>query len=193
VTAVVCAAFDDAADAAVRRLITRLAESGTRVRPTPRHRPHVTLGAAKIRPGELTDVLAVAAHVATGTAQFPVVLDHIGAFPGGGVLWLGPRPDPELHRLQRDVDAALVAAGWEPALGERGKPGRWTPHVTLATRLRPDALGPAVTTVATRFRPIRGHVAALATILVAGAGDEGLAPLAGEVATAPPPAASGSG
>jgi 2'-5' RNA ligase len=186
VTAVVVAAFDDRGDRAVERLMAR---AGART--PPRHRPHLTLAAVRLPQDRVPEVSAVAAGVAAVTAPFPLRLASLGIFPQG-VLWLAPRPEPALHALQAAVDAALAAEGHGRAFGEQGAPAHWVAHCTLATRLAPPALGTAVTAVTSGFRPVATSVAALATILVGGRGDVAHAPLAGS-ATAPRPAASGSG
>lgn len=182
VTAVVVAAFDEAGDRAVERLLGRV---GARV--PPRHRPHLTLGAVRVPEGELARVVDLAAGVAAGHAPFRLELGSLGVFPQG-VLWLAPRPEPALADLQAGVDRALAGAGHERAFGAHADPDHWVAHCTLATRLDPEALGRAVTALTTGFRPVRTAVTALATILVGGRGDVGYAPLTG-----PRPAASASG
>jgi 2'-5' RNA ligase len=182
VTAVVVAALDERGDRAVERLLARV---GARV--PPRHRPHLTLGAARVGEGELGRVTGVAAGVAAAHAPFRVELASLGIFPQG-VLWLAPRPEPALRDLQAAVDRALAGAGLERAFGTHADPGHWVAHLTLATGLEPAALGRAVTAVTGGFRPVRTSVTALATILVGGRGDVGYAPLTG-----PRPAASAGG
>jgi 2'-5' RNA ligase len=185
VTAVVVAAFDERGDRGVERLMGRV---GARV--PPRHRPHLTLGAARVPEARVGEVCDVAAGVAAAAAPFRLELGAVGIFPQG-VLWLAPRPEPELRRLQAGADAALTAAGFARAFGDQAAPDRWVAHCTLATRLDPPALGTAVTALTSGFRPVRTRVVALATILVGGRGDVGYAPLA--AATEPRPAASGAG
>jgi len=153
----------------------------------PRHRPHLTLGAARVPAGEVGGVTEVAAAVAAAHAPFRIELASLGIFPQG-VLWLAPRPEPALRALQADVDAALAAAGHERAFGAQADPAHWVAHCTLATRLDPAALGRAVTALTSGFRPVRTSVTALATLLVGGRGDVGYAAL-----SAPRPAASASG
>jgi 2'-5' RNA ligase len=182
VTAAVVAGLDGRGDRGVERLMARVG-----ARTPPRHRPHLTLGAATVPADAVPDVAAVAAEVAAAHTPFPLDLTGVGIFPQG-VLWLAPRPEPALRELQADVDRALAAAGHERAFGSHGDPAHWVAHCTLATRLDPEALGRAVTALTSGFRPVRTAVTALATILVGGRGDAGYAPL-----SAPRPAASGSG
>jgi 2'-5' RNA ligase len=182
VTAVVAAGFDAAGEERVVRLMGVVG-----ARTPPRHRPHLTLGAAAVPEAEVAGVTAVAADVAARHAPVAVSLGSLGIFPQG-VLWLAPRPDPALRALQADVDAALGAAGYPRAFGDHAHPDHWVAHCTLATRLRPDPLGRAVTALTRGFRPIEAEIAALATLLVGGRGDVALSALTG-----PRPAASGAG
>jgi 2'-5' RNA ligase len=182
VTAVVVAALDPAGDRGVEAMLQRV---GARV--PPRHRPHLTLGAARVPEGEVARVNGVAAEVAASHAPIRIELGSLGVFPQG-VLWLAPRPEPALADLQAGVDRALAAAGLERAFGAHADPDHWVAHCTLATRLDPEALGRAITALTSGFRPVRTAVTALATILVGGRGDVGYALLTG-----PRPAASASG
>lgn len=170
-TAVVCALLDDAAEAEVLNRMAALARAGLGVLAPPRHRPHLSLGAAHLARSDVASIEPVLARVAGRTAGFAVTLEHLGIFPRGGVLWLGPRPEPALFALQRDVDTDLLAAGLPRAFGAQSDPGHWVAHVTLATRLRPEALGRAVT-MTSRRRPVPARVEALGVILVGGRGEE---------------------
>ena len=134
--------LDGAADAAVRAQWARLAEAGLpteqRLKPSPSHRPHVTLFAA--------DHLEEAAD-----ARLPDVVTGLRlALRIGGVLLFGPRrgsfvvvrqvlPSRELLELQARVAAVC---GADPA-GHFG-PGRWTPHVTLARRVPSEQVSPVL-------------------------------------------------
>jgi 2'-5' RNA ligase len=165
VTAVLCAAFDAAADERVRTLRERLGPASPRLRRPPLHRPHVTLGATRTALAELPAVHRLAADVAARNAAFDLPLDHVGIFPRGGVLWLAPAPSEDLAALQADADAALVAAGHTRAF-DTAVPARWVPHCTLATGLRPDELAGAVELLARRWRPLRARVELVVTLLV---------------------------
>jgi 2'-5' RNA ligase len=166
---VVCAAFDSRLDDAVLRLVP-----GGR----PRHRPHLTLGSARVDAAGVTDVVDVAAAVAGASPGVPVRLDSVGVFPRGGVLWLAPAPTAALRALQAAVDAALTRR-WPRAFGERSSPPAWVAHCTLARRLRPEEAGAGVAAACARL-PLRGgYVAALSVLLVGGRGDVALLPLQG--------------
>jgi 2'-5' RNA ligase len=85
--------------------------------------------------------------IASGLSFEPcrVVLDHLGVFGRGSVLWLGAGAIPAaLQNFQQALVAALMAAG----IGHDPKP--WKLHLTLYRRLRnpPPRLG----TVAIEWR-----------------------------------------
>lgn len=180
VTAVICAAFDRATDAALLAVRERARDAGAQLPPQPRHRPHFTLAAARIEPRTEADrVCAVAGEVACAHAPIDIVLDTVGRFARAGVLWLGPSPAPALAALQGAVAAALSDAGWPPAFGQRSAPAHWVPHCTIATRLPRQRLRDVHAVLSESYQPIAGSVDALATILVGGRGDVGHAPLRG--------------
>lgn len=181
VTAVVCAAFDTATDAAILELRERVRAAGISTLPErPPHRPHFTLSAARVRRGaELDRVAEVAREVAATHAPIPILLAEVGRFGRAGVLWLGPVPTHELATLQRNVYRALKRAGWPPAFGDRSAPRMWIPHCTLATRVPKPQLRDVQTVITDGYQPIRGDVDALVTILVGGRGDIARLPLAG--------------
>jgi 2'-5' RNA ligase len=178
VTAVVCAAFDPATDAAVYAVRDLVRAAGVDLPPLPPHRPHLSLAAARLDPGaELQRLLAVAGTAATKHAPVPIALTDVGRFGRAGALWLGPAPNGALAALQRDVHRALEIAGWQPAFGERSAPAQWVPHCTLATRVAKPLLRQLQAQIQARYQPIHGSVDALATILVGGLGDVGHVPL----------------
>lgn len=179
-TAVVCAAFDPALDDGVRQVRERVRAAGIALPDRPPHRPHLSMAAARVRPGaELDRVTAVAADVAARHRPVPVLLAEVGRFGRAGALWLGPAANPALAALQRDVHAALVAAGWASAFGEHSEPDRWVAHCTLATRVPKPQLREVQAAVAEGYQPLRGTVSGLATILVGGHGDVSWVALSG--------------
>jgi 2'-5' RNA ligase len=75
-----------------------------------------------------------AALIQVRAAHFEVTLAGVDCFGRGRksrALWVGVTPAPELDRLQRRVEQAVQAAGFEP----EGR--KFKPHVTLA-RLKGD-------------------------------------------------------
>lgn len=172
VTAVLCTGFDPAGDEAVYRVRDTVRAAGVPLPDRPPHRPHFSLAAARVPPGEQLDrVCAVAAEVAARHEPIPVVLTEVGRFGRAGALWLGPAPTRGLPALQRDVYRSLKQAGWPSAFGERSAPNLWVPHCTLATRVAKPLLRELQERVQEGYEPIRTAVDALAVILVGGRGD----------------------
>jgi 2'-5' RNA ligase len=177
VTAVVCAAFDPATDEAILAVREMVRAAGVRLPDRPPHRPHFSLGAARVPRVDLPHVVEVARRVAGSHLPVPLRLGEVGRFGRAGVVWLGPSPSGQLQALQRDVDAALRSAGWPRAFGERSDPAQWIAHCTLATRVAKPLLRQVQAEVERSYRPIAATVDALATILVGGSGDVAHAPL----------------
>lgn len=171
-TAVVCAAFDAATDAAVLAVRELVRAAGADLPPQPRHRPHFSMASARVAQGEELDrLIAVTTAVARSHEPFELVLDDVKGFGRPGVLWLGPAASPRLATLQSAVATALTDAGWPSAFGERSDPPTWVPHCSLATRLPKPQLRDLQAAVRAQFQPIQARVDALATILVGGHGD----------------------
>ena len=179
VTAVVCAAFDAATDAAILAMRDRVRAAGVALPPLPPHRPHFSLSASRVEHDELRRVIEIAAGVASQHPPVPVALTEVGRFGRAGVLWLGPARNAGLPALQRAVYRALKHAGWEPAFGERSAPNLWVAHCTLATRVPKPQLRALQAELEAGYEPIRGRVDALAIILVGGRGDVGHVALSG--------------
>lgn len=178
VTAVLCAAFDEATDAQVLAVRDVVREAGVELPDLPPHRPHLSMVAARVGVGdELDRLLEVAVEVAAQHQPFELTLSEVGRFGRAGALWLGPASSPALNALHRDCVSAVAAAGWGSAFGDRSEPGTWIAHCTLATRLPKPQLRQVQKRVAANYRPITGRVDAIATILVGGHGDTGHAPL----------------
>ena len=98
---------------------------------------HVTLAFLGMQSAAvIPEVCAVASGLAFPRCR--VVMDRIGQFGRGRVLWLGAETVPEpLQAFQQGLVAALTAAG----IGHDPKP--WKFHLTLYRRLRkpPPRLG----------------------------------------------------
>jgi hypothetical protein len=135
--------FDQGTEAAIRREWNALADAGlpSQARhPSPTNRPHVTLTVAqRIDP-------AVDAALWEPARQLP--LDCLIGAPmvfGRAALTLVRLivPAAGLLRLHESVDsicAPYLSSGPFPHV----RPGRWTPHVTLARRLAPADLAAAL-------------------------------------------------
>jgi poly(A) polymerase len=89
--------------------------------------PHVTLIYGFAPPALFPEALARAAEVCRGFASFPVQLAAAGRFDHGGssTVWLEPRSDQALVRLQQALQRAF------PRFSEQGDRG-FTPHLTVA-------------------------------------------------------------
>ncbi|SBS69840.1 2'-5' RNA ligase family protein [uncultured Microbacterium sp.] len=130
--------LDPESESLVRADWGRLAAAGLSsmaAHTAPSNRPHVTL---LVRPSLPTARFegAVASLPIALTLAEPIVFRH----GDRGVLARRVVPTDELVRLHRAVHAA-VPPGPDAA---HTKPGEWTPHVTLARRLRLDALDDAL-------------------------------------------------
>ncbi|GAB3244421.1 2'-5' RNA ligase family protein [Kineosporia babensis] len=122
----------------------------------PSNAPHITLAVAQKVPDEIEDALRALA------LQVPVSIRL------GGLLWFGQRDgrqilvrsvvvNPELLALQ--AEAARLYAGL-PGTDDLLTPGRWSPHVTLGRRFRPDQVGAAFQTLG-YFSESEGQAVAL--------------------------------
>ncbi|PVW04365.1 hypothetical protein DEA06_10155 [Microbacterium sp. Gd 4-13] len=102
---------------------------------SPTNRPHVTL---LVRP----ELVTFAFHDAIARLPVPVTLAEPVVFGHGdrGVLAWRVAPSAELVALH----AAVHAAAGPGADAAHTAPGDWTPHVTLARRLRLDTLAQAL-------------------------------------------------
>jgi 2'-5' RNA ligase len=146
--------LDDDTDRQIRAEWAVLAEAGlpSQARHTgASNRPHVTLALTETLTEQVADRLAVA----VADLPIPVTL--------GGLLLFGTSrvvlarlvvPSAALLDLQSRVRAAL-----DYPVDPHGTfgPGRWTPHVTLARRLRSDQLGIALTQLGV-LAPISGEL-----------------------------------
>ena len=99
--------------------------SQARGRATRKERIHLTLAFLGSVPADRLPELAEAGRAVAWRA-FPLVLDSIGAFPRGGIVWLGSAtPCEALATLAADLAATLAGRGF--ALEAR----RFAAHATL--------------------------------------------------------------
>ncbi|MFE3289312.1 2'-5' RNA ligase family protein [Rhodococcus sp. NPDC059234] len=133
--------LDSDLDAAVRREWRRLSDAKLPSQDIVRkssNRPHITL--------------AVAQHIEPETElllQQELLAPKLHVSLGGLVIFGGHRktlaylviPTSGLLALQRTVFRLLHTS---PGIPAHIHPGDWTPHVTLARRVFPDEVGPAV-------------------------------------------------
>ena len=112
--------------------------------------PHVTL-LASAGFGDLHDErLRVAMAALPVPSRFSGLL-VFGRPPRGLVLARGIVVTDEILRLHRAVHE--VVASTDDGIDAHSRPGAWTPHVTLASRLTPGELARAVELVSARTAP----------------------------------------
>lgn len=146
----VCILFDAEGERVIRGLWARLESRGV---PTPlththgRHHPHLSLAVART-----WDLDAVLASVAALPPALPVRLacQGIVAFPRGRAA-LAVAVSVDLARRQEAAVAAVMATGAD--LHHYYLPGRWVPHVSIATGGNADQL-PIVATTVTDTLPL---------------------------------------
>jgi hypothetical protein len=137
-----CLLFDRRTDRLVRALWERLESQGVATLLTHthgRHRPHLSY--AVLRSGTVDDVQAALAPLPDG-GRVEVVAQGSVVFPRGRVALACAAPASVVARQEGAV-AALAAAGLE--LHRNYEPGRWVPHVSVATSASaaqlPDVVG----------------------------------------------------
>jgi 2'-5' RNA ligase len=133
--------LDSDTEERVRSDWQRLADAGLSslgAHTAPSNRPHITL---LVRP----QLVEVPFAEAAALLPLPLVLEAPVLFRHGdrGVLAWGVRPDEELLGLHRSVHAAVPAGADAPHTA----PGQWTPHVTLARRLRVESVERALAVI----------------------------------------------
>ena len=125
---------DDELDRAVRAAWRRLDQTGLPAlarHQHPTNRPHLTLAIAE----ELPPGAAAALADALRALPLQVRLDRLYFFGGRtGVLAWAVDGGGALRDLQAQVWSALDGADRNP----QHDPGAWTPHISLARRLRPE-------------------------------------------------------
>jgi 2'-5' RNA ligase len=103
-----------------------------------RHRPHVSLAAARTLAPEA--VASTLGDLTVGNG-LTLDLDFVGQFVGR-VLWLGVTPTEELLTHHRAVHERLAAGGIE--VWDLYRPGRWVPHCTVSMRVPNPLMAQAV-------------------------------------------------
>jgi RNA 2',3'-cyclic 3'-phosphodiesterase len=126
--------------AAVKRSLEPMARGLGDVRWATPDQQHLTLRfIGEVDNGAVHDIVEALATVPA--APFQLTLKGIGHFPPRGeprVLWVGVVKNPELARLKRRIDRALLEVGLAP------ESRKFAPHVTLArirAPLSPTRLG----------------------------------------------------
>jgi 2'-5' RNA ligase len=135
--------FDSDADAAVRRLWDDLTGAGVRSlasSTSPSNRPHVTLSVAE----DMDDAVNDALRALLGRLPFACIIGAPMLF-GSGPFTLVRLviPSAELLALQAEVHEVCLPY-MSPGPLPHADPGHWTPHVTLARRVRQDKVADAL-------------------------------------------------
>jgi 2'-5' RNA ligase len=135
--------FDADTEAAIRRLWDDLSDAGVRSlasSTSPSNRPHVTLTVAD----DMTDAVDDALRPLLRSLPFACTIGAPMVF-GRGPFTLVRLviPSAELLALQAEAHEACLPH-MSPKPLPHAEPGQWTPHVTLARRVRQERLADAL-------------------------------------------------
>ncbi|MBE1875550.1 2'-5' RNA ligase family protein [Myceligenerans pegani] len=150
----VCLLFDGPTDRVLRRLWQRLEDDGVPTLATHthgRHVPHLSL--AVLRSWDLDKVRA-AVEALPDAGPVTVRFDAVAAFRRGRMNLIPAVTSTLATRQERLVDALGVT---EDELHMHYVPGVWTPHVTLAPRVRLEQT-PLVLEAAYEILPLTGRL-----------------------------------
>ncbi|MCG7593497.1 2'-5' RNA ligase family protein [Mycobacterium sp. PSTR-4-N] len=154
------ALFDAGTEASVRGLWDGLAVAGVPSQAghtAPSNRPHLTITVAEL----MYDAVDQALRPLLELLPLPCVIGAPMLFGGGRTVTLVRLvvPSADLLALHTAVHATCRPHTAKGAL-PHADPGRWTPHVTLGRRIRPDLL-PLALAVPDIARDIEGEITAL--------------------------------
>lgn len=146
---------DTDTEAAIRRVWQALSDAGLRT-PAPTSRPHVTLLVADaITPDVDASLGAVLDRLPLPCVIGPPVMFGRSPF----ILVRLVVPSSELLGLHADV-VRISRPHLIPSAAPNTVVGQWTPHTTLARRVEPSQLAPALT-IRKTTRDINGHFVGL--------------------------------
>ena len=135
--------FDDATDAAMRRIWDDLTEAGVRSlagSTSPSNRPHVTLSVAE----HIDDAVNDALRPVLRKLPFPCAIGAPMLFGRGPFTLVRLLiPSADLLALQAEVHEAC-RPHMSPGPLPHADPGHWTPHVTMARRVKAEKLADAL-------------------------------------------------
>jgi 2'-5' RNA ligase len=134
--------LDAASDAAIRADWAALQDAGLSsagAHPSPSNRPHLSLAVLAAGADARAEELREALDSAAASVPIRIRLSGLLLFPYDDRLVLARAvvPDAALLALHAAVDG--TARRWGDAL-PRTRPGEWSPHLTVARRLRRDDL-----------------------------------------------------
>lgn len=150
----VCLLFDARSDRALRALWARLEREGVRTLATHTHgghHPHLSY--AVLREWDLEEV-QTAMNGLPHEGPFSMTFHGTLAFPRGRAA-LAPAVTGDVVRRQQQVVSALLKTGAD--LHRNYRPGRWVPHVSVATRAQGTQLATVATAIADVI-PMTVHV-----------------------------------
>jgi 2'-5' RNA ligase len=154
--------FDDAADAAVRKLWRRLDEAGVpslATRTHGRHRPHVTFALQGAIPPRTRDALREDLRLLSIPSLW---LSTLAAFSASEpVLMLAAVVDTELLAVHSAVHDVLAKKVKQPQAYYL--PGSWVPHCTLAQGLEPAQVAAGFAALYP-VQPIKARVSGIAIV-----------------------------
>lgn len=150
--------FDPESEAGVRRIWDDLTDAGVRSlasSASPSNRPHVTLSVAEHMADAVNDALRPVLRLLpfTCTIGAPMLFGR-----GPFTLVRSVIPATALLELQAEVHDVCLPH-MSPGPLPHAEPGHWTPHVTLARRVRNDKLADALSL---RRMPAERRVTAVA-------------------------------
>jgi len=141
----VCLLFDPPSERLVRGLWSRLEAQGIRTLETHTHRRHHPhLSYTVLRSWDVDLVAAALAAMPDG-GPFPLSCQGTLAFPRGRAA-LAAAVSAQLSCRQEQVASVLEGTGAE--LHHHYQPGRWVPHVSVATRAQGAMLSTVVKAIA---------------------------------------------
>ncbi len=121
------------------------------------HTPHITLLAAPHTGGSMLAAARANTSWCDGLLGASITLSGLGLFPGGrSVLYASLVPTAQLLESHAALWQQLDRAGIE--VFSTAAPQSWTPHCTLAKRLRSEDVGAACAQLIHVPWPVHGHV-----------------------------------
>lgn len=109
--------------------------------------PHITLAKYDVAaPRQLEEVVATLSGISPITLSF----DRLRSFdPSHTILWASPKPNEGMRELHSRIHDAIDPITCKPAY----RPGKWTPHCTVALRIAEDKRDAAKRLLTADFEP----------------------------------------
>lgn len=149
--------LDDAAEQLVRSMWSRLADKQVSSLAHGQHTPHITIVAAPHTGGVMRDVCTTASTWADQLLGTQLVLPGIAVFPGARhVMYASVTPTMGLLRGHAGCYEQLRQA--QITMFDTSAPDRWTPHCTLAKRLRQEDVATAMQVLSDDAWPMTAQI-----------------------------------